>query len=212
MRETLSTIRERLTSLTERDFATEATLSSLDGKAATETTLSSVNSNVQAVQPRTQPSGDRYTTRSTFGEALADGRAFVHDTGTMTIADSFNVLFENPTTDHLAVINKVVTNSDTEATPEVLVNPTSDLPTTDRGDMNLNTTGSATQMNMYADDQTTPMSGGGTGVYITLTSGFDTREYALALGPGDTVGFATSGSTLTDANVKMALFYQEVAL
>ena len=226
---TEATLSDLLTAFTNEDFAQESTLSGLaNTDFATETTLADLNatdfatttdvqaveSAVQADQPRTVTQAETVQTKSGFDAALTDGRAFVQDTGTISVEDSFNVLLENPTADRLCVISRMVSDSGTEAEPEIQVNPDMDLPTTKRGEMNLYSAGPATQMDLYADDQATGMSGGGTGVYLTITGSYRVRDFPFVLAPGDSVGFVTeaSGGLSGGTDVKLSVFYHEVPL
>lgn len=160
---------------------------------------------------------DPLTTTPTAGEAMKEARAFIADTTELSITDSFSALFENPTADTAAVLYAVVTNSDTEATPPILRNPDGDnVPTAEREYMCQQIGSGATpQMNLYAENtagQMTAGTGENLGVQLTVTSGYEIRSWSIMLLPGQSIGFSTPSATLSDASVKMSLFFYEEAL
>ena len=149
---------------------------------------------------------------SGFARALDDGRAYVSDTGAVTVSDTLDVLLENTSSDTEVVLKQNITYNSTDSAtfPELLKNPDTNLPTNERAQLPLKTDSGKTAMGtLYANDSTNTMSGGGTGVDTTVPPGQNTERFNVILAPGDSIGIANLGGGLTSPTIKVSLLWYQ---
>lgn len=159
-------------------------------------------------------------TKSVVGRAAGDERAFVADTGEITVSDTVRGLLENASTDRMIVIYRFewYNGGGDDYFAQIYKNPDTGLPTTEQNYINLyskaDNSEPSTVANFFVDSGTTSLSGGvATGVEVTVPQGPDQEDFLYYLEPQSSVGFNLStGGALTDATAKFALFYFEVPI
>ena len=158
------------------------------------------------------------TTRSPFARALARDKAFAADFGNLEITggDFAALTLENPSTDVALVASGIITESSTTARPELLRNPTSDLPTTERPTRSLNFTGdeNTTAAVARSDTQANEMAAGNgeeTGIRLTVPPEYKRLPFRVVIGPGETLGISTGGNLDSETLDFTVLFHEKPA-